>query len=308
MPDASSSPARVKLWGVRGSIPVPGQTTLQYGGNTTCVEIRADGEIVILDAGTGIRALGTALEGEFGEKPIDVSLLITHMHWDHIQGFPFFAPCYHAKNRILIMGYDGTNASLRNTFAGQMAAPFFPVQMEALPGRVEVREIEEADFHIGRLGVKAHLVNHPGICVGYRVQSSGGSIAFLPDNEPYDGRVIHAPDGAKISGEALRDQSKAKRIRLLEFLHGVDLLIVDAQYTDQEYEGHVGWGHSSLSATLTLALDAEVKKVVLFHHDPTHDDRAMDQMAKTAQDFVKRSGRGLDVVLAREGDEFQLGK
>src|SRR6478672_5634224 len=121
MPDVQSSPARVKLWGVRGSIPVPGPTTLQYGGNTTCVELRADGEIVILDAGTGIRALGAALEGEFGQKPINVSLLITHMHWDHIQGFPFFAPCYSDKNSIRVMGYDGAEAGLRDILVGQMA-------------------------------------------------------------------------------------------------------------------------------------------------------------------------------------------
>src|SRR4051812_42583677 len=184
MADASSSAPRVKLWGVRGSIPVPGSTTLQYGGNTTCVEVRDGNEILILDAGTGIRALGAALEKEFGDNPINVTLLITHMHWDHIQGFPFFAPCYHAKNHVLVMGYDGTNASLRETFAGQMAAPFFPVQMQSLPGRVEVSEIENAKFQIGQLRVRAHVVNHPGVCVGYRIDTPAGSLAFLPDTEP----------------------------------------------------------------------------------------------------------------------------
>ena len=308
MPDASSSPARVKLWGVRGSIPVPGPTTLHYGGNTTCVEFRADGEIVILDAGTGIRALGAALEEEFGGKPINLSLLVTHMHWDHIQGFPFFGPCYHAKNHVLIMGYDGTNASLRETFAGQMAAPFFPVQMQSLPGRVEVAEIEKPNFELGRLKVHAHLMNHPGVCVGYRIDCGSGSFAFMPDAEPYDGRVIHSPDGVVTSGKALRDRSKGKRAALIDFLRGVDLLIVDAQYTDDEYEEHVGWGHSSLSATLQLALDAGVKRLVLFHHDPTHDDAEMDRMAKMAQKFVTKSGSDLKVVVAREGDEFQLGK
>ena len=306
MSTVSSSSAHVKLWGVRGSIPVPGPSTLQYGGNTTCVELRADDEIVILDAGTGIRALGSALEEEFGAKPIDVSLLITHMHWDHIQGFPFFAPCYHAKNRIHILGYDGTNASLRDTFAGQMSAPFFPVQMQALPGKVVVEEIEKSEFKIGQLTVRTHLMNHPGVCVGYRIDCSRGSIAFLPDTEPYEGRMIHSNDGQTFSGEDLQTQTKERRRQLIEFLRDCDLLIVDTQYTDEEYEAHVGWGHSSLSATLRLALDATVKKLVLFHHDPTHSDAEMDEMAKAAQVFVGRSGKDLQVVVAREGAEFEL--
>jgi phosphoribosyl 1,2-cyclic phosphodiesterase len=306
MATAPSVPARLKLWGVRGSIPVPGRSTLRYGGNTTCLELRADGEIIILDAGTGIRGLGAALEEEFGDKPIEVSLLITHMHWDHIQGFPFFSPSYRAKNRIRVMGYDTAHASLRETFAGQMADPFFPVQLQSLPGRIEIEEIAKNDFQIGQVRVRTLLMNHPGVCVGYRIDCSSGSLAFLPDTEPYEGRKVHSPDGENLSPEQIETVSKERRAELIDFLRDCELLIVDTQYTDEEYEEHVGWGHSSLGATLRLALDAQVRKLILFHHDPTHDDVQMDDIAKKAEELAAKSGTGLRVQAATEGSVFEL--
>lgn len=306
MARASKSPAHLRLWGVRGSIPTPGPSTLRYGGNTTCVELRVDGEIIILDSGTGIRALGAALEEEFGEKPINVTLLISHMHWDHIQGFPFFLPSYRARNRVRVMGYDGTGASLQGTLSGQMAAPFFPVQLQALPGRIEIETLQKNDFEVGKVRVRSLRMNHPGMCVGYRIDSSSGSIAFLPDTEPYEGRKIHSFTDGTLSAEELQKESKAKRAELIEFLRDADLLIIDTQYTDEEYEEHVGWGHSSLSATVRLAIDAKVRKLILFHHDPTHDDVEMDEMAKKAQELAAKSGTSLQVQAAREGSEFDL--
>jgi phosphoribosyl 1,2-cyclic phosphodiesterase len=306
MGTASPSPARLKFWGVRGSIPVPGPSTLRYGGNTTCLELRTDGEIIILDAGTGIRGLGAALEEEFGGNPINVTLLITHMHWDHIQGFPFFSPSYRGKNRVRVMGYDGPGASLQDTLAGQMSAPFFPVQLHSLPGRIEIEKLGNNDFKIGKVGVRSHLMNHPGVCVGYRIDSSFGSMAFLPDTEPYEGRKIHSLDAAVLTPEQLQAQSTEKRAELIEFLRDCDLLIIDTQYTDEEYEEHVGWGHSSLSATVRLAIDARVRKLILFHHDPTHNDVEMDEMARKAQDLAAKSGTTLRIEAAREGSEFDL--
>jgi len=283
----ASSSTRLKFWGVRGSIPVPGPTTIRYGGNTSCVEVRADGEIIVLDAGTGIRPLGLALEKEFESNPIKATLLLTHAHWDHIQGLPFFAPALGGKNHISVRGYDGADAGLSESLEGLMAAPFFPVGLHDLPGKIDVEKLEAMEFNIGNVRVRSKFVNHPGVCAGYRLFTSAGSIAFLPDAEPW------------------REQDK--RGELVEFLHGCDVLIIDAQYTDQEYEKHVGWGHSSLSSTVRLALDANVRKLVLFHHDPSHDDAKIDIMLKEARQLVKTSGKSLEVDAAREGAELVLG-
>jgi phosphoribosyl 1,2-cyclic phosphodiesterase len=307
MPTDSQAPARLKFWGVRGSIPVPGPSTLRYGGNTTCVELRADGEIIVLDAGTGIRALGAALEKEFGSNPIKISLLITHMHWDHIQGFPFFLPAYNDKNFVRILGYDGAEAGLREILIGQMATPFFPVKLQAMPGRIEIKKLEKYDFNIGKVKVHAKQMNHPGVCLGYRLDTSQGSVAFLPDSEPFDALKIHAVKSQLLSPEQMRSRADAARGELLDFLRGCDVLILDTQYTDEEYKAHVGWGHGSLSTTVALALDADVKKLVMFHHDPIHDDALMDEMAEKARQLVAASGKTLVVEAAREGMEATLG-
>ncbi|MEY2485428.1 MAG: hypothetical protein QOH39_1076 [Verrucomicrobiota bacterium] len=301
----SSSSARLKFWGVRGSIPVPGPDTLRYGGNTTCVELRADDEIIVLDAGSGIRPLGIALQEEFGSQPLKVSLLISHLHWDHIQGFPFFQPAYGNKNQIHIFGYDGTDSSLREMLQGQMATPFFPVNLRDLGGKIEIQKLEQMEFHIGKVRVQAKFLNHPGVCVGYRLFTSTGSVAFLPDNEPYDGMNLHLEKPVS-DPEEMRKRAKDERAGLVEFLRDCDVLILDTQYTDEEYEKHAGWGHGSLTMTTALAADARVRKLVLFHHDPEHNDNMLDEMLKKAQTLAAKHGGSLEVVAAREGDEIIL--
>jgi phosphoribosyl 1,2-cyclic phosphodiesterase len=304
MPSVSASPTRLKFWGTRGSISVPGPGTLRYGGNTTCVEVRADGEIIVLDAGSGIRSLGIALEKEFQSQPIKLSLLITHAHWDHIQGLPFFAPVYEKKNEIRVRGYDGVDTSFGKIMAEPMKAPFFPIAMRELSARVDIKKLTEMEFSAGNVRVCARFVNHPGVCAGYRLFTSAGSIAFLPDHEPY--RFLHSARANDMTPEQAKKTATEDRISLVEFLHGSDILILDAQYTDAEYESHVGWGHGSVSSAVSLALDAEVRKLLLFHHDPGHDDATLDALVNDARRLIRESGKELEVDGAREGDEVVL--
>ena len=292
---------------MRGSIPTPGPGTVRYGGNTSCVEVRADGEIIILDAGTGIRLLGLALDEEFGARSMKLTLLITHTHWDHIQGLPFFSPAYNQKNLIRVLGYEGARAGLGAILAGQMETPFFPVSLRELPSHLAIEELKEMEFNIGKVKVRSKFANHPGICAGYRLFTSSGSVAFLPDNEPYESLKLQFASRDGISEEEARTFAAEERAKMIEFLRDCDVVILDAQYTDEEYTDHIGWGHGSLSSVVSLALDADARKLILFHHDPSHDDAMVDKILRSARELVKKSGKSLEVEAAREGAELMLG-
>jgi phosphoribosyl 1,2-cyclic phosphodiesterase/CheY-like chemotaxis protein len=297
---------RIKFWGVRGSIPVPGPSTIGYGGNTTCVEVRTNGDIIVLDAGSGIRALGLALEEEFGSAPINLTLLLTHTHWDHIQGLPFFLPAYRAKNTIRVLGYEGARAGLATILAAQMEVQFFPVSWSSLPGTINIRELKKMQFSIGKVRVHARFLNHPGICAGYRLFTKEGSIAFLPDNEPFEPLKLKIAERDGTHPHKARAQAAVQRSKLVEFLKDTDILILDAQYTDEKYQEHIGWGHGALSRVVSLALEARAKKLFLFHHDPGHDDHMIEEMLERARFLVAESGRKLEVEAAREGAEIWL--
>ena len=299
--------ARIRFWGVRGSIPVPGKSTVRYGGNTSCVEVRANGEIILLDAGSGIRLLGLALDEEFGSRSMKLTLLITHTHWDHIQGLPFFSPAYNQNNLIRVLGYEGARAGLATILASQMETPFFPVSLRQLPSHLAIEELKEMEFQIGKVQVRAKFANHPGICAGYRLFTNSGSIAYFPDNEPYEQLKLQLASRDGIGEEEARDFAAAERAKMVEFLQDCDVAILDTQYTDEEYAKHIGWGHSSLSSVVSLALDADVRQLLLFHHDPNHDDEMIGKMVEQARGLVAKSGKALEVEAAREGAEILLG-
>jgi phosphoribosyl 1,2-cyclic phosphodiesterase len=270
---------------VRGSIPTPGPTTVRYGGNTSCIEVRAGGEIILLDAGTGLRALGRSLLSEFKDRPLNLTMLLTHTHWDHIQGLPFFGPIYNSRCRLRILGCEGTRKGLVNALTGQMESTYFPVPFHKLPSNIEIEELKNFNFNIGPVCVRAMRANHPGLCVGYRLYSSGNLVAFFPDTEPRTG---------------------GKDRDMIEFLRDVDLLILDSQYDAREYQEHLGWGHGCVDDSVALALQAGVKQLSLFHHDPDHDDKRIDKMVQHARRLVAKQKGKLRVDAACEGETIKL--
>jgi phosphoribosyl 1,2-cyclic phosphodiesterase/ActR/RegA family two-component response regulator len=296
----------VRFWGVRGSIPTPGDSTLRYGGNTACVEVRADGQLIILDAGTGIRPLGLKLAEEFKGVPLALTVLITHTHWDHIQGFPFFDAAYNPENRLRILGYEGAREGLLGALSSQMESPYFPVGWQSLPSHISLQELKQPEFKIGSVKIETMYVNHPGICVGYRLNTSAGVIAYLPDNEPFQRYKYHSDPKVHAGSTEILEYARRMDQKLIDFIRGADVLIIDAQYDATEYQTRVGWGHGCVDDVVALALNADVKRLFLFHHDPAHDDAKLDAMVDWARQFVAALGHSLPVEAAREGAEILL--
>jgi len=279
---------KVKVWGARGSIPTPGPDTMRYGGNTSCVGVTlSDGTLVVLDAGTGIRTMGIALGAPSGP----VTILLTHLHLDHIQGLMFFAPCFYPDAEIDIFGPAAPDAPLLDRIARYISAPLSPVEVRELPCKVSFREAQRSEWRIGSATVHAHSVSHRGPTLGYRIQDGDTTIAYIPDHEPGLGAPIGTLEDEWISG--------------LELARGADLLIHDAQYTDDEYPNHLGWGHSVLSDALAFGARAEVGRMLLFHHEPLHDDDALDALGEQARERWQALGRDPETIeLAREGMEI----
>jgi phosphoribosyl 1,2-cyclic phosphodiesterase len=276
IPISGQDSLRITYRGVRGSTPSPGPDTLRYGGNTACIELRAGSSILILDAGTGIRVLGSDLQSEFGEQPLDATILISHTHWDHIQGLPFFSPGFRSRNRIRVMAPRGKSPLLLRALQNQMDPLHFPVGLNLMDGLKGVEELTSDLVDIGSMQVRVTSLNHPGGCSGFRVETGGGSLAYLPDHEPYH----------RGQGRASRERTDA----LVEFISGVDLLILDTQYTEAEYPARRGWGHGCLLDSVSMAVQAGVRRLSLFHHDPTHDDRQIDAMVLRARELSTKSG------------------
>ena len=259
----------IRFHGVRGSIPAPAPQNMRYGGNTSCVEVRCNNQLLILDAGSGLRLLGDELLRDSQANPVEATLLLSHTHWDHIQGLPFFTPGYSPKNRITIFGACERVDQLQLALVSQMTPSHFPVGLEQMRGLGKVRELSPGATKLGHFLVRTTQLNHPGGCTGFRIESVAGHVAYLPDHEPYRSNGVQ--------------EANALQQDIIEFVRGADLLILDTQYTADEYSGRVGWGHGCLPDSVQLAIDAGVRRLFLFHHDPTHDDQQLDQIVETAR-------------------------
>jgi len=279
---------RVRIWGCRGSIAAPGASTKRYGGNTSCVEIRpASGEVVILDAGTGIRELGARLVEEGVGR---IHLLLTHLHVDHLEGLGMFAPIYEDGTELHIWGPASPVASLEDRIATYFSPPLFPLTLAEVHARVDYHDASESEWAIDEARFSSHAILHPGPTVGYRVEEGGSVLAYLTDHEPALGADLRADAPEWISGFGIAQ--------------GADVLIHDCQYTRAEYESRVGWGHSSTEQVAAFATKADVGRLLLFHHDPMHVDEQLEVMRDEVRELW-----GVDpsrCELAAEGTELEL--
>ena len=282
---------RVQFWGTRGSIPSPGPTTVRYGGNTPCVELRTDdGWLIILDAGTGVRELGRSLIERANGAPITGDIFLTHAHWDHIQGLPFFGPIFQRGNHFTIWGSKSLETSIDRVVRDQMSPVVFPVAFEQLDAVIDFRELAAGESAGEGYQVSAFPVRHPGGALGYRFSSGnddGRALVYISDNE--------------LNPTAKYDVPRDWRARLIKWVRGATVLIHDTMYTREEYDHHRGWGHSTYEDAVDLALDAEVEQLVLFHHKPERTDDEVDRRMEQCRAIVARRSRTLAVVAAAEG-------
>jgi phosphoribosyl 1,2-cyclic phosphodiesterase len=285
-PAAAEPALRVTCWGTRGSIAAPGPATVRFGGNTSCVEVRAAACRLIFDAGTGIRGLSGSVAAE--ANPLDAHLFVSHYHWDHIQGFPFLAQLYDPATRLRVHGPMQGDVPVDQALEGQMSPLYFPVPLEAIAASVEFATADGSPWHGDGVRVDAFRANHPGVTYGYRVTAGGAVLVYIPDNELGD-----RPDAAWYQG-------------LLEFVRGADLLLHDAMLTDGEYAQRRGWGHSSFAQTVRLAEEAQVRCVRLFHHAPDRTDAELDSIVGALREGVAARGSRLEVEVAAEREEIAI--
>jgi len=270
----------VRFWGVRGSLPCPGPDTIIFGGNTTCLEIRADGRPIIIDLGTGIRPLGDWLISHDYKNTgkIEADVFVTHTHWDHVMGFPMFKPIYAPCTKLRITAPASFEKyNLQAVMEKLLAPPLWPVRVDELAAHIEYSEIGEETVDLGSgLTVTGKLLNHPNYCMGYRFSYQGKSITTIFDHEPFN--------------------DKKENEKLKQFVKGSGIVIYDAQYKEEEYSDHVGWGHSSYDQATLLTRGMDVKKLIFFHHDPSRTDNELEEIEKKHANKTNP-----EIIIAKEG-------
>jgi phosphoribosyl 1,2-cyclic phosphodiesterase len=291
-----SSSVFVRIWGTRGSIPTPGPLTRIYGGNTSCYEVRVGDALLICDAGSGIRELGNHLIARFGESPITAHLLLSHTHWDHVQGFPFFAPAYHAKNNIIVYDKSPFEAKSYQRLMAQFASEYFPVSSSDLKAHITWDHLGGGDREVAGVRIQTFDQVHIGGSLAFALSASGVRVVYATDNEL--DQLIEGTDE-----RGLRRIAQPQ----VDFVRNADLLIGDGHYTDEEYARHKGWGHASIVTLVDLAVQADVKQLLVTHHDPNRTDDQVDAMIEHARARARDLGASrLTIEAAREGVQIEL--
>jgi phosphoribosyl 1,2-cyclic phosphodiesterase len=284
----------VTIWGTRGSIPTPGPQTARYGGNTACISVQSgDGRLVILDAGSGLRPLGHELMKQ-RNGILSADILLSHTHWDHIQGLPFFKPLSSRDTSVCIYGAAQEGVPLKEILGRQMDPMVFPIPLNALAASLMVVEIEQGEFQIDGFNICAFRLRHPGTTLGYRLvpTSRGREMAYVTDNELGPGGNYEVPADW--------------RERMVDFVRGADTLVHDAMYLDQIIQARAGWGHSTPRQAVDLAREGQCRRLILFHHEPEHDDSALDHLLRDTMEYAARTAPRLQVEAAVEGMRFAL--
>lgn len=302
----------VRFWGVRGSIPTPGPNTIKYGGNTACLEVRGDNdELLIIDAGTGLRELGNFLiSNDLPKGPLSLHILLSHTHWDHIQGFPFFGPAYIPTTNITFYG-PANVGRLEDIVAGQMTYSYFPIKLDELKGKIQFKELQESNFTINNFKITTKFLNHPILDLGYRIEHNGKTFVTVYDTEPYRNlfEVTEGEDIDDVDKEAMMEAElyvEEMNAKIQNLIRNANLCVYDAQYRKEEYQSKLGWGHSTVDHAVQAALEGEVQKLALFHHDPLRTDEQLDEIQKYAQNLVLQSNSKMVVFAARERLQIEV--
>lgn len=299
---------KITMFGVRGSFPVPGLATYKYGGNTSSILVEFnEKEYLIIDAGTGIRNLGNYLLAN-KEKPLNINILFTHTHWDHIMGIPFFAPIYEGGCSISMYGPESSSEqTLKDIILSQLEHKYFPVSVHEIGANINEVQLSETSFEIFNAKIFTIRLNHPCTTLGYKIEYKGKKFVTVYDHEPYENFFMDDIQAKTLNGKASKEKISKLNLKLIDFCQDSDFAVVDSQYTKKEYfMSKKGYGHSYYEYSLALGIKANVKSIILFHHDPSRTDNQLDYISETLDKYIIENGYKTNVILAKEGLTVEL--